>query len=877
MPELGRFSRELRARLWKPSVDDEVRDEMRAHMEQLEESLVARGVPPDEARREAQRRFGDATAIARECRDIGERRDREFRLRRYGEELAYDVRQALRQLRRAPRFALAALATLAIGLGASTTIFSLANAVLFRPLPFERPERLLIVNEVNPEGITFSVSEPNYLDWVSRSKSFVSWAALTGRSATLTGDGGGEPEQVRGVMATHTLFPMLGVAPLRGRVFLAEEDRAGGDTLVALISATLWQRRYGGDEQVVGRRIEIDGVPHRVVGVIPDGKGMPSDADVWTPLSPSPDFPRGDRRLEVFARLRDGVTPEQARTELAAVQAELEARYPLANADWGATVVPFRQWFVSPQFEQRVLALLATVVLLLVMACTNVGNLLLSRVAMRTRELAVRSALGAGSARLARQLLTESIVLAVSGAVVGTVIALLAVPLLRAVAGESVPRLDTLGVDWRVLLFAAGAAVVSGFLFGAVPVLRLGRSRASVETLRSGTRLAPGGRTRSALIVASVSLATVLLVSASLVGRSFLALMRADLGFDPRGVTIANVSTASDRYDSRRSVEFLRSMLDGVRATPGVEAAAAVVTPPFGRGNLSQGFIRAELANPSREGYRLGSWRVVTPGYFDALRIPVVRGRDFTDGDHADADIAVVINETLARQAFGDEDPIGRRLASSNGQVKTVIGVVRDTRHLYLDSLPNPTMYWAHAQFPWRSMWVVVRGSGDVIGAVRAQVRALDPLLPVANVRPLSALVDDRTAEARLTMLVFSIFATAALVLAAVGLYGVIAYTVSQRTREIGVTLALGARPALVVRRILGDGMQLSVLGVVVGLLFAAWSTSLLRAILYETSPTDGATYAGVALLLVVIGGLASAIPARRASRLDPVVALREE
>jgi predicted permease len=877
MPELGRFSRELRARLWKPTVDDEVRDEMRAHMEQLEEALIAQGVPPEQARLEARRRFGDSAAIARECRDIGERRDREFRVRRYGEELAYDVRQAFRQMQRAPRFALAALATLAIGLGASTTIFSLANAVLFRPLPFDRPDRLLIVNEVTPEGMPFSVSEPNYLDWVSRSSSFVSWAALTGRTATLTGDGGGEPEQVRGVMATHTLFPMLGVAPLRGRGFLPEEDAAGGDTLVALISAALWQRRYGGEPGIVGRRIEIDGVAHRVVGVIPEGRAMPSDVDVWTPLSPTLDFPRGDRRLEVFARLRDGVSREQAVAELAAVHAELRERYPQANQDWGANVTPFRQWFVSPQFEHRVLALLATVVLLLVMACTNVGNLLLSRVAMRTRELAVRSALGAGSARLARQLLTESMVLALAGAVAGTVIALLAVPVLRRVAGETVPRLDTLSVDWRVLVFAAGAAVVSGFLFGAVPVLRLGRSRASMETLRSGTRLAPGGRTRSALIIASVSLATVLLVSASLVGRSFLALMRADLGFDPRGVTIANVSTANDRYDSQRTIDFVRTVLEGVRSAPGVDAVGATVTPPFGRGNLSQGFIKAELANPSREGYRIGSWRAVTPGYFETLRIPVVRGRTFTDADRADGEIAVVINETLARQAFGEEDPIGRRLASSNGQVKTVIGVVRDTRHLYLDSLPNPTMYWAHAQFPMRSMWVVVRGSGDVIGAVRSQVRALDPLLPVANVRPLTALVDDRTAEARLTMLVFTIFATAALVLAAVGLYGVIAYTVSQRTREIGVTLALGARPALVVRRVLGDGMQLSVVGVAVGLLFAAWATSLLRAILYETSPTDVATYVGVGVLLVLIGAVASAIPARRAARLDPVVALREE
>lgn len=875
MPELGRYSRELRARLWKPSVTDEVSDEIRAHLEQLEQDLVASGYSPDAARAEARRKFGNLAGIEAECRDIGERRDEEFRRQRWFDEMRQDVRQALRQLRLSPRFAFAAIATLATGLGASTTIFSLANAVLFRPLPYTQSDRLLLVNEVTPEGKTFSVSEPNYLDWVGRSRSFASWAAYAGRTVTLTGDG--EPEQLQGVMATHALFATLGVTPVRGRAFLAEEDVAGGDTRVALISQSLWERRYGMDPATIGRTIDIDGSAHRVVGVIPQGHTFPEDVDVWTPLSPSLEYPRGDRRLDVIARLRDGVTREQAGAEMTSIAEELRQRYPVENEKWSAAVTPFRQAFVSPQFEMRVLALLATVVLLLAMACINVGNLLLARAAARSREIAVRAALGAGTGRLVRQLLTEATVLALAGALVGTLMAMAAVPVLKRMAGDSVPRLDDVSMDWRVLAFALAASLASALFFGVASAWRLGRSGDSIGTLKSGTRLAPAGRTRNGLIVASVALATILLVSAALVGTSFLRLMGSDLGYDPSGVTIANVSTENSRYDSERSVEFMRTLINGVATAPGVEAVGAIVTPPFGALNYAQGFIRAELANPTRDGYRMGSWRVVTPGYFEAVRIPVIRGRVFTDADRESTDISVVINETLAQQAFGTENPVGQRLASSNGQVKTVIGVVRDTRHVYLDSLPNPTMYWAHAQFPAPSMWLAVRGRGDVVATLRAQVKALDPLLPVASVQPLSALVADRAAEARLTMLVFMIFAGAALVLAAVGLYGVIAYTVSQRTREIGVTLALGERPSRVIARIVGNGVKLSTVGVALGLVAAVAVTTVLRSILYETQATDMVTYAGVALLLVLIGALASAGPARRASRLDPVTALRSE
>ena len=885
MPELGRFARELRGRFWKPSVDEEVRSELEYHVEMLERDLIARGMDPATARAAAREKFGDAAGIGAECRDIGTARDRERRRARWLDELRQDVRYALRQLRAAPRFTLVTVLTLAVGLGASTTIFGIADAVLLRPLPFREPGRLAVFYETTPTGMPFSPSEPDYLDWQARARSFSAMAAFGGRTPNATGDAG--PEQLQGAAATHTLFGVLGVAPALGRTFTAEEDAAGGDKRVAVISDALWRRRFGGDPRVVGRALDLDGARHRIVGVMPPGFDFPGEVEVWVPLAPSYSWPRGDRRLDAaVGRLAPGVTLEQARGELAKIARQLSAEHPATNADWGAETRPFAEWFVSPEMRARVVTLLATVGLLLAMACINVASLFLARAGARAHQLAVRAALGAGRGRIVRQLLTESFVLSLLGGAAGLAAAAAAVPLVRRTGSAAVPRLAELQLDWRVLGFSLAACLLTGLLFGLAPALRLSRVGTAGgaglhDLLRSGTRLVDSGRLRGALVVSSVALATVMLVSAGLVGGSFVRLMRVDLGFSTERVLTGSIVLPNDRYDPAKSVAFYTELVRRVRALPGVQAAGATNLAPFTMGNTAMGFAAAGREPANKSELPIASWRIVTPGYFAALGVPLLRGRVFDERDvRGAAERTIVVNETLARRAWPGEDPVGRGLTLSNGRTQTIVGVVGDARLLSVDSLPRPTMYFAHAQTGWPAMWLTVRTAGDpaaLTAAVRREVAALDGSLPIAQVQPLSQLVTDATAQPRLTVLVFALFASAALALAAVGLYGLIAFGVAQRTREIGVQLALGAPPPRIVRGVLGQGVRLAVAGVALGTLAGYAAAGVLRAILFETEPTDPATFAGVAALLVLVAAAASAGPAWRAARLDPVVALRSE
>ncbi len=884
MPELGRFSRELRARLWKPSVESEVRDELAHHLDMMVRDLVAQGVAPDEARRRAEAKFGNVERLAAECRDTGERRDTERRRAEWRGELMQDVRQALRQLRQAPRFAFVAIFTLAVGLGASTIIFGIANAVLLRPLPYAEPDRLVIAREMTPAGQPFSISEPDYLDWVARQKFFSSLAIFLPTSPSLVGDG--EPEQLRASWATHALAEVLGVTPELGRWYNADEDMRGGDTRVVVISHALWQRRYGGDPHILGRMLDIDAIRYRVVGVMPKRFDFPDRTDAWMPLRPVSDYPRGDRRNEAVARLRPGVTLESGWNDLKAIARALASEYPKTNEGWSAQVEPFKRWYVPESLEARVKVLLVAVVFLLMMACANVANLLLARSASREREMAVRATLGAGRWRMARQLLTESLVLSVLGAMVGVTIAAAATPLIRSLGVEVISRIDELQIDWRVLAFAIPACLLTGLAFGLTPALRLSRPATSAggdrlhAALRSGTRVAGGGRVRNALVVSSVALAMVLLVGAALVGTSFRRLMGVDLGFSPGEILIAGVKLPNERYKGERTVRFFEEANQRLAAIPGVRLSGATNIPPFGVGNTAMGIIPAERSGVRQDEYKVASWRVVTPDFFSALSIRLKAGRTFTRSDGYPGEEVIVINETLARNLWPAESPIGHRVTLGNGRTMTVIGVVGDTRVLQLDSLPAPSMYFAHAQFPWSSMWFTIRAAGSAAqleGAVRRELAAMDKDLAVAGVRPLPELVSNTAAEPRLTMLVFSIFATSALLLAAVGLYGVVSFGVSQRTREIGVSMALGAPASRVVRGILREGTMLAGAGVAIGAVIAYGATGVLRTILYETGRGDPVTYVAVAALLLIVASLASAIPARRAARLDPVIALRAD
>ncbi len=885
MPELGKFARELRSLLWKPAVKDEVAAEMAYHVEMLERDLVARGAPPAEARRQAEARFGSLEHVAAQCIAEGEARDLSRRRIEWRTELFQDLRHGWRQLVDAPRFAFVAISTLAVGLGAATIIYAIAHAVMLRPLPFPGADRLVLISERNPAGQEFSISESNFLDWQARQSSFTSAAIFQSRRMALRT--AGDPEPLRGAVATHTLFQTLGSTAALGRTFLPEEDRRGGDVRVAVISHALWERQFASARDVVGRPIILDGVSHRIVGVMSRGFDFPGRTEVWVPLVPIPEYPRGDHRNEGIARLAPGITLSQARTDLEGVAAQLSTEFQ-ENRGWSAAVRPFRDWYVTPRLDARMRVLLATVALLLGMACVNVANLLLARAATREREMAVRAALGAGRWRLVRQLLTESLMLSLIGAAAGIALAMALVPVIRAAGVDAIPRLEGLTIDWRVLSVAIPICIGTGLLFGLAPAARLWRGPGAGDRihdlLRSGTRVADAGRSRQALIVMSVAFATTLLIGAGLVGTSFRRLMAVDPGFVSSRVVVANVTLPDSAYTWERAIVHVEEATRRLAALPGVQAAGATNLVPLSGGNTAMGFVPAERSAPDTKDYRNASWRVITPGYLTTMGIPLLRGRVFNSEDryreaaNEPTNQVVMVNEVLAKAAWPSEDPVGKRLTLANGSTMTVIGVVGATRHLALDSLPQPTMYFPHAQFPWKSMWFTVRTDGDpslVGAALRRELLALDGTLPVNELQPMDALLRLQAAEPRLTAMVFGIFAIAALVLVGVGLYGIVAYSVSQRTREIGVSMALGAAPADVVRRVMTGGLALGTLGVVLGSALSLGVTGALRTILYETQPTDVATYATVAILLIAVTAAASAVPAWRAARLDPMRALR--
>ena len=748
MPLLGRFARELRGRLWKPPVDDEVRSEIEHHIDRLEQEFRARGMDADAARAAAVQKFGDVAGIGAECRDIGQRRDSEMQRAEWMDELRQDARYAVRQIRANPRFALVAVLTLAVGLGAMTTIFGIANAVLLRPLPGVEPDRLLLLTETTPQGQRFAVSEPNYLDWRARTRTLASMAAYSGREPTFTTESG--PTRIVGSAVTHTFFPVLGVPPMLGRTFSPEEDVDGGDTRVVVLSHAFWERQFGADPGVLSQSIDLDGVGRRVIGVMPARFDFPGDVDVWVPLAPSLDYHRGDKRLNVVARLAPDVSPEQAAMEMQVIARQLASEYPNDNEGWGAQVVPFSEWFVSPRLERRVMVLLATVGLLLAMACVNVASLLLARASARQREFSVRTALGAGRRRLVRQLLTESVILSLLAAAIGLALATWAIPIVRNVGAAAIPRLEELVLDWRVVVFSLGACLTTGILFGLAPALRLApASRAggsgTFDLLRSGSRSVAAGSVRNGLVIASVAMAMLLLVSAGLVGRSFLRLMNVDLGFEPEGVLTASIvvplSTDDEEAAAERTVTFYSELTRRLEAIPGVRSAGMISIAPFSGGSTAMGFEPADWTPRPVGQYSMSTWRITTPGAFAALGIPLMKGRLLSDADRGSSPRVMLISESMARIGWPDDDPVGKEVRLSSGLTMTVVGVVGDTRLVFADSVPPPTMYFSYGQFPWRSGWIAISTDGDpdaLLSAVRREVAALDAGVAVARAGPLS-------------------------------------------------------------------------------------------------------------------------------------------
>ncbi|HKH48225.1 MAG TPA: ABC transporter permease [Thermoanaerobaculia bacterium] len=858
-------------------VEQDVDTELQFHLAMRIDDLIDEGMTPAAAREEALRRFGDLGTITNDCREIDRRREKEMWWIERWTELRQDLAYAFRQMVKAPVFTLIAILTLALGIGATTAIFSVLDAVVLRPLPYPKPGRLMRIWERNPQTDQFSVSDPNYLDWRAANRSFKDMAAIRFATPSLTGDG--EPVRLTAAAVTASLFPVLGAKPALGRAFLPEEDRPGGATQVAVLSHPLWQSRFGADPGILGRTLHLEGQSYTVIGVMPADFAFPDWAELWIPLAPDPAGDRTDKWLDVVGRLKPGVTVEQARADLDAVARRLAERYPDANRDWGAHAVPFPESIVGPQVTQTVLVLFSAVGLLLLMACVNVSNLLLARATVRGREMGLRSALGAGRARLIRQLLTESVLLAGCGAVAGLGVAYAAVRLLRAFGPADVPRLDEVSLDGRVLAFTLLTALVTGLLFGLAPALQASRIDL-YALLQQGGRaaMAAGRRLRDALVVGELAMAMMLLIGAGLMIGSFLRLQQADTGFDMDGVLTVQLELPEQEYPAERRHLFFSEVQERIAALPGVRAAGATNTAPFGSFHPTINFSVEGREPQGPEDFLSADWRSVTPGFFHALGIPLRRGRLLNDADRKGTPDVVAITQTMADRLWPGEDPIGRRIhwGGLDGGAVTIVGVVGDVRDLDITEDARNVLFLPYQQIPWPQMTLLIKTAGPQTGltaAIRREIRAVDGDLPIPEVQPLRQSLSNAVAAPRFRMLLFGIFAAVALVLATIGVYGVMMFAVAQRTREIGVRLALGARPWGVVRLVLRRGLLLTLLGIALGWTGAFALTRFLASLLYGTAPTDAATFAAVALLLAGVATAAGYLPARRAAAIDPRLA----
>jgi putative ABC transport system permease protein len=799
--------------------------------------------------------------------------------------LLQDMRHGARILLRSPGFALVAVLALAIGIGANTALFSVLNTLLLQRLPYQDAERLAIVWEHNlPRDKKKNVVSPgNYLHWREMNQVFTDIAAVSPAFPTsLTGVG--DPEELHVQLVSAQFFAIIGVNPALGRAFTVEEDRPRSG--VVIISDRLWRTRFNGDPSILNRAITLDSQPRTVVGVMPRRFSfLDKTVDVWFPVGLPPDArtPRG-RWLGVVGRLKPGVTFERADADMKRVHAELTRQFPAFNTGWTAMVVPIREQLTG-EVRPALFVLLGAVAFVLLIACANVANLLLARATTRQRELAVRAALGAGRARLVRQLMAESLVLATAGGAAGLLLAWWALQLLRTAVAERLPiaRLELVGIDLRVLGFTIAASLISGLIFGLIPALTSAGSSLT-DALKEGGRTASAGRgtrTRSAFVVLEVALALVLLVGAGLLLRSFLRLLNVDPGFNPQQTVTMRVSLPSARYDNARSGRFFETLFDRIDGLPGVSAAGAISFLPLHGLGSATSYVVVGKPTPPMGQEPVTDVRVVTHDYFKAMGIPLLRGRLFDERRATDAVNHVVINDVMARQQWPGEDPIGKRIQVSwTGRIEDeVIGVVGDVQHASLDAQAKATIYWPYMRSPYSSMTVVVRAAEarSLVSSVIGLVREQDPDLVVADVKTMEEVVSDSVAERRLTMTLLIVFAGAALVLAAVGIYGVIAYSVTQRTQEIGIRMALGATHGRVLAMVVGQALILAGLGVALGGGGALLLTRLMSGLLFGVKPADPLTFGTVAGGLVLVAAAASYLPAWRATRVDPVVALRAE
>ncbi len=815
-----------------------------------------------------------------------------------------DVRYAVRMMIKKPAFSFVAITALALGIGANTSIFSVVNSVLLRPLPYENPDQLVIIKSTHPaRGATdFGTSTPDFREWRNRNTTFEQIAAFTTTSYNLSGSG--EPERVAGAIVSSNLFSLLGVAPASGRAFTIEEETFGNHR-VALVSHALWQRRFAADHGVIDKMVTINGQPYTIVGVLPKGFSYPDpNVAVWTPLSIEPgseNDTRGNYWLSVLGRLKDGVSIAQAASEMTSIAEKVDEETEGING-MRASVSSLREETVG-NVETVLWVLLAAVGFVLLIACANVANLTLARSSARQKEMAIRLSMGATRPQIIRQLLTESLLLGLAGGVIGVLIAVWGVDLLVNLSPQDLPRLAEIEPDAAVFLFTLAVSIITGALFGIVPALHASKTDIN-SLLKEGSRgatAAQSSRVRNTIVALEVAISLVLLVGAGLMMNSFFRLTRVDPGFKTANTLTMLISLPAARYPDRKpelAIGFFDQLISRARTLPGVEAAGATTSLPLTNSGWGKLFSVEDHPRPaSIDEVPLIQYSQVSAAYFQTLSVPLIKGRYFTNQDGRETARVAIINEKLADQVFGQEDPLGKIIFPGVPEDMvppgllpegfrfprfTVVGVVRDIRKNGIISQVRPEMYILHTQSAEggasNAMYVALRTSGDpmtLAGAIRAEVLSLDKEQPVAEVATMDRLLSNSLAQSRFAALLLSVFAAVALLLASIGIYGVISYSVAQRTHEIGIRMALGAKSADIMRMIIGRGMRTVSVGVALGLGGAMAVTRLMATMLYKVTATDPATFGAITLLLSTVALVACWVPARRAIRVAPVVALR--
>ncbi len=870
-----------------------IEEEFEFHLDMRASELVSRGWDPAAARAEARRQFGDVTDAETYCRRTDERREKRIMRTDFWTELAQDLSYTIRSLTKNRGFSLIAILTLALGIGANTAIFSVVRGILLRPLPFSQPDRLVMVASTYGGSQKPSTSSPaNVYDWRAQNKSFTSMAVITGHSAVLTGSG--DPEKIRGFDVGADFFSILGVKALQGRSAFTPQDSAWKGTKSVLVSETLWRTRFGSDPALVGKMLTLDNESYQVAGIIPAESAWPSNTMLWYPFTYDPAglaSSRGAVYLNVVARLKSGVTLEGASADMATIAGRLARDYPNVNEKAGTIIVPMQDW-ITGSLKLPLLILLGGVAFVLLIACANVANLLLVRGVAREGELAVRTALGAGRGRLIRQLVTESMVLSLIGGAAGFLLAIVGTRLLVGAAPSSIPRLDAIHVDAVVLAFTLVIATVTGAIFGLVPARQMVRpdiAKTLREGGRSGGNRSGGHVARRALVVAEVALSVMLLAGAGLLIRSFNSLMAVDPGFRTENTISFALSLPRAKYRTpEEQAAFMTSVMERMHALPGVQSAGSGFGMPLT--NFGFGFTFTIAGHPPLrpQDQPDAEVRIATPDYFPTMGIKIVKGRGFTDLDRAGGAKVLLLTEAAAKQFFPGEDPIGKHVTfgwnrgPGNGVPLEgdIIGIVADVKQSSLAATTLPQFWAPYDQWPMSDMNVVLHTTRDpqsVVADARAAIKQLDPDLALAQVKTLDAILADSVAQPRFYMVLLTAFAIVAIALSAIGIYGVIAYLVGQRARELGIRIALGATPTRVVRMVVREGVAMVAVGIGVGIAGALALTRLMGALLFTIKPTDPVTYVTVAVLLASVALIASFVPALRAANVDPALAMRAD